>query len=789
MRRVRGVPLRFRFPWRTHREIRREVDEELRFHLDLRAEELERGGLSPREAKSEALRQFGDFEATRKDLTRRGRQGEQQTRRRMMFEDFWRDTRYAWRSLTRNPGFTAIAVGVLALGIGANSAMFSVINMLMVRQVMVEKPEELLGVYSQNVERPDSYRSFSYPEYVDLRDQNPVFTDLAAHTISIVGVAEGDVTRRVMAGLVSANYFDTFGVPVGRGRDFEAAEERPGSNVPVAVLSHDFWVRRGMDPNILGATLRVNGMAVNVVGIAAQGFTGSTAIFSPDIWLPLGLYERVAGGPGGGAVTSLADRQNTALMLFGRRQADLSTSDVEATLGTLAERFEAAYPAAEGERQTLAVAPLPRLGVSNVPQRDNPLATPAVLLTAMSSVVLLIACLNLANMFLARGASRSSEMAIRLSLGVGRWRLLRQLLTESLLLACVGGALGLVLAYWGTQWLMSSILTLLPLGITLILDVRPDLFVILATAASCVLATLFFGLGPAWKLTSGDLLSGLKEGAGDRSSGGGSGRTLLAPRNLLIVGQVALSLVLLTAGGLFIRGALAAARTDPGFSLESSLLVELDPSLIGHDELRSREVYRQVMERVRALPEVENAALSSIVPFGSVTLTRGVQIAGPEDPDATVSSHSYIVSDDYFESLRLSLLQGRGFTATEATVDSGGAVAIIDEPLAEELFPDTNALGQLVQTANPNPGGDPLVMEVIGVVPGLRHQFWDQTPSPHIYVPFGQSYAANMFVHVRVAPGVASEAALLDTIHQEIRAIDPALPVLARRLEGLPLAL
>ena len=780
MQRVRGIPRRFRFPWRTALEIRREVDEELRFHLDLRSEELQDGGLSPEAARREAHRQFGDFEATRRSLTARGRRGELQTRRRTMFEDFWRDTKYAWRSLTRSPGFTAIAVVVLALGIGVNAAMFSLINMLLVRQVLIDKPEQLVGVYSQNTERTDTYRAFSYPQYRDIRDQNRVFTDLAAHDMTIVGIEEGDVTRRVMAGIVSANFFRTFGVPVARGRDFEEVEEAPGSEAAVAVVSHDFWVRHGRDPDILGSTLRINGGLVDVVGVAAEGFTGQTAIFSPDLWVPLGLYERVSGLPTSGVPTSLKDRQNYQLMLFGRWRPDQAADEAETELQALAARLEAAYPSAQGESYTYVVAPLPRLGVSTRPMTENALTAPAVLLTAMSGVVLLIACLNLANMFLARGASRRTEMAIRLALGGGRSRLLRQMMTEGLLLALAGGAAGLVLAYWGTRWLLSSITALVPLGVTLVLDVRPDPWVIAATAMACVLATLFFGLGPAFKLTAGNLLTGLKESAGDRGGGTGTSRAraFLAPRSLLIIAQVALSLVLLTAGGLFIRGALAAAQATPGFSLDSSLLVELDPSLLGHDENRSREIYRQVMERLRSLPEIENAALSSIVPFGSVTSTRGVQPAGPADPEAAIPAHYYIIGDEYFESLRLPVLRGRGFTAAEARANSGAVVGILDEPLAKRLFPESDALGQRVQIPSRISGAEPVVIEVVGVVPGVRHQFWDKTPSPHLYVPFGQRYAANMHIHLAVAQGVADQSALLEKVRKEIRTIDSALPVL-----------
>ncbi len=784
MQRLRGIPRYFRFPWRTARQIHREVDEELGYHLDLRTEELVRGGLTTDAARREALRQFGDLEGTRRSLKAQGRHGETRRRTVMTFGDSWRDMKYAWRSLTRSPGFTTVAVLVLALGIGANSAMFSLLNMLMMRPMMIENPEELVGVYSKSTEKPDTYRAFSYPNYVDIRDRNPVFTELAAHTITVVGVAEGDVTQRAMAGIVSANYFETFGVPLGRGRAFTLEEEQPSGESPAVIVSHDFWARRGKDPGLLGSTLWINGHPVDVIGIAADGFTGSTAVFSPDLWLPLGLYERVAMAMGGpttdGAPAPLNDRQNHDLMVFGRLRPGRSAAAAETELQSLAARLEAEYPAIN-ENQTFVLAPLPRLSISTSPSRENFLAAPAVLLMGMTGVVLFIACLNLANMFLARGASRRTEMAIRASLGGGRQRLLRQLLSEGLVLAFLGGAAGLVLAYWGAKLLFSSIGGLLPFGITLVFDVSPDLRVLSATVALCVLATLFFGLGPAWRLTGGDLLASLKQStAGNASTlGGGRSRKLWAPRNLLIVAQIALSLVLLTAGGLFTRGAFNAARATPGFGLDGSLLVELDPSLSGHGMLRSKEIYRDVLERLRSLPGVENASLASIVPFGSITNTRKVELPGASDDEDAVSAHFYVVGDDYFESLRLPMLRGRDFTATEATGDDGARVAIIDEPLAEQLFGNEDALGRHLRIAATASGAEPIPLEIIGVVPGTRHQFWDQEPSPHLYVPFGQQYMPNMHVHVRIADGMSGdEAAILATVRKEIRAIDPALPVL-----------
>ena len=692
-----------------------------------------------------------------------------------MLEELWQDTRYASRSLTNAPGFTAVAVCVLALGIGVNAAIFNLVNMLMLRPVMIEDPERMVGVYSEDTERPAAFRSFSYPNYLDLREQNTVFSELAAHTITIVGLAEGDATRRVMAGLVSSNYFATFGVPMVLGRSF-IQEEESSKHAPVMVISHDFWQRRGGDAATLGSTLTVNGNVVTVVGITAAGFTGSTALFSPDLWLPFGFYDSVL-NLGSTAPRPLDDRENYSVMLFGKLREDLPREQAQKELTALAARLEEAYPRTN-ENQTITLSSMPRLSISDAPENDNFLFTPLLMLMAMAGVVLLIACLNLANMFLARGASRRTEIAVRVSLGGGRSRLIRQLLTESLLLSLIGGAVGLVLAYASSKLLFSSLGGLLPFGVTLLLDVRPDVRVLLATMAFCGLATLFFGFGPAWKLTGLEVFPGLKEGAG--ADGVRSSRHFYSPRNLMIVGQIALSLVLLVAGGLFIRGALAAADANPGFSLDESILVELDPSLIGKDELQSREVYRDVVQRLRALPGVDNAALSSMVPFGSVTSRRRVRETGSgvavEDSPL---AHYYVIGDQYFDSLRLPILRGRDFTDGEASGETGHPVAIIDGPWARQLWPGEEALGRLLERASSTPGFEPVPMEIVGIVPGTRHQFWDPGPTPHLYVPFGQRFFANMNLHVRLTEGMAeNEAAMLQTVRQEIRAVDAGLPVL-----------
>ena len=778
MAKIRGIPRHFRFPWRSLLEIHRQVDEELQFHLDCRIEELLESGYSQEEAEQITHREFGDLKGARSSLKAQGRRHEAQLRRQIMFSELFRDIKYAWRSLMRSPGFTAVAVLVLALGIGAGSTIFSLVNIMMMRPIQVENPDQLVGVYSQSLERPDQYSAFSYPTYIDLRQQNDVFEQLAAYEITMVGLKQGETTRRVMAGVVSSNYFRTFGKPPARGREFTVDEETT-SSADVAVVSHDFWLAQG-STGVLGSTLVVNGRTVTVVGIAQEGFTGSSALFSPQIWLPLGLYEAVDSSPASTGKAGLSDRENNALMLFGRLAPEFDEQSAAPRLAALAGRLEAAYPKAQKD-QTFITSPLPRLSISTAPDNESYLLAPVILLLAMAGVVLLIACLNLANMFLARGAGRRTELAIRLSLGGGRLRLVRQLLSEGLVLSLMGGAVGLVFALYGTRLLLGSINALLPFGMDIALDTAPDWRVLLATLFFCLMATVLSGLGPAWKLSGANVISGLKENAGQGLSGGGkAGR--MAPRNLMVLAQIALSMMLLSAGGLFVRGALVAADANPGFSLRNSVLVELDTSLVGYDQTQGKEVYRRALERLRSLPGVESAAISSIVPFGTVSRTRQVRPAGDHDDESAVRAHQYVVSDDYFESLRLPLLQGRGFTAAETTSDTGPRIAIISRPLAEQLWPGESPVGKILQIVS----GDsepPAPVEIVGLSPGIRHQLSDQQPVAHLYMPFGQNFSSNMHVHLRLNDlqddGGAAEASLMQSVRKELRALDPLLPILS----------
>ena len=398
----------------------------------------------------------------------------------------------------------------------------------------------------------------------------------------------------------------------------------------------------------------------------------------------------------------------------------------------------------------------------------------SALLIGMASLVLLIACLNLTNMMLARGTARRKEIALRLALGSGRARVIRQLLTENLLLAAVGSAAGLLLATWGAHLLVASLASALPFVV--MLDTTPDVRVLGATVGFCVLATVVSGLGPAWRVTRPDVLPDLKEQPAQEKRG----RTL-SMRNLLVVGQIALSLALLTAAGLFMRGAVKAAVADPGFPLDGGVIANVDAGMAGYDETSGRGALRSVLQRVRNTPGVHSASFASLVPFGDYNESRVVQKAGTpaaaagqpaEGPHAVLT----IVGADYFDTLRLPILRGRGFTSIEEESPNGPRVAIIDGPAARRLFGDEDPVGHAVQFAKDAATGK-TTYTIVGVVTGVRHDLVDRTPVAHVYLPTGQHYRGHVYMHVRLA-GEGVETAMFGALREAIRAADPRLPVL-----------
>lgn len=683
------------------------------------------------------------------------------------------DLRYAVRSFAKAPGFTAVAIIVLALGIGANSATFTVVNALMFRPVPAQG-EGIVGLFRHERAKPDSYRAFAYPNYTEIREKSDVFDGLAAHTFSMAGVPAGDTMRRIFVELVSANYFDTLRVPLAIGRPFRAEEERPGANIPVVIVGYEKWRKTGFDPVFVGSTMKINDIDFTVVGVAPQGFGGTMALASPELWLPLGLFDTVVNDIFKNSGNGLGDPAAGTVIVLGRLKPGVTIEMATSRLDTLSQQMAADSPL--NRDQGLTVARLPRMSTSTRPQSDTGLGVAGMALMGITGTVLLIACLNLANMLLARGTSRQKEIALRLALGGSRTRIVRQLLTESLLLAVAGAAVGLVFAYWSTTFLVASLAKVLPL--TLVFESRPDMHVLLATAAFVAIATLLAGVGPALKLSRLDLVSDLKEQAAEAGARPGP----FAARNVLVVAQLALSLGLLSAGGLFGRSLVKAAAADPGFSYDGAVLATLDPSVAQFNESRGREIYRQVLERVRSMPGISAAALASTVPFGNVHEGRLVERPGIPRDEKMFGPTFRIISADYFASLGLSMVKGRDFTLAEEQSANAARVVIIDTVLAKQLFHDEDPVGQTIRFT-PRAGStyrdDNVAMQIVGIAPTLREELMDQSEDPHIYVPNGPNYRAGMSMHVKAASAdPRAVAGVVEALRRELRAVDAKLPVL-----------
>jgi predicted permease len=696
-------------------------------------------------------------------------------------DDLVQDTRVALRMLRRSPGFALTAIVTLALGIGVNIGMFSLVNGLLLRP-LYERSDEVVGVYGRSTAPSGGYRGFSYPNYLDLREgTNNIFENLAAFSTVFVGLDAGEGTRRTLASAVTANYFQIFGLPLALGRPFTAEEERLGADIRVAIISYPLWEQRGADPSVLGRPVRVNGAQFTVVGVAPKGFTG-TSIPGPEVWLPLGAHDTFstegmsAGRPfGAREAHELTPEVSRELNIVGRLRRGVSIETAAPALTTVARRLEQAFPAVNGGYLLEMSAPS-RLMFMPGPGGGALAASLALLLMVMPAIVLLVACLNLVDLLLARGQVRGREMAIRSSLGGGRARLTRQLVSEGLLLALAGGAVGLLPSIWATNALLAAIRPVLPVALSLP-ELDLDWRVLAGTVGFSLAATLLFGAWPAWALTGRAAATDLKRHVGEegrRRSGGVRG-------NALVIGQVALSLLLLASGGLFLMSALSAATADPGFRLDGGLLVEVDPSLAGYDEARGRQAHLALVGRLRTVPGVEAVTIGSRLPFASIGDSRLVAPAGVADARSrSVGAVFSVVGRDYARALGLPMLGGRDFTDAELAPGSSERVAIIDDALAQRLWPGEGALGRLILflDAEGPEVGQPI--RVVGIIPAVKHSLGNPRPFPHVYLPLGQHYESAMTLQLRIADEGA-EQAMLTTVARVIRSVDERVPVV--RLE------
>jgi putative ABC transport system permease protein len=713
------------------------------------------------------------------------------------------DLKFAVRQLIKSPGFTIAAAIVLALGIGANTAVFSLVHTMLYAPPSYAQPHEVVQVFSQDKKNPKTFRRFSYPTYRDIREQNTVFTDTMAYNLALVGLGQKGDTRRAFAATVSSNYFSVLGVPPMHGRAFLPEEETPGRGAQVVIVSYGYWKKHHLDSNLLGSQLLINGRPFTIVGIMPRGFTGMMQIISAEVWLPLGVYDQVANDFASENKTTLGDRAGIQLLIVGRLKPGMTPAAIKPQLEGLAANLDKAFPV-EQKDQTFIATPVSRSSTSTSPQGEGGLNKIAPLLLGMAIVVLIVACLNLANMLLARGTARRKEIAIRLALGGSRYRIVRQLLTEGLVLALLGGGFGLLLGLWSSDLLIASLGKMLPLDIVWMGG--PNFAILAATFGFCLIGTLGFALGPALKLSRIAVVADLKEQAGEDVV---RRRWKFLPRNTLVVIQIAFSLALLTAAALFIRGANKAASVETGLKPGASFLLEVDASLAGYDPKHAQELYQKLGERLAALPGVEGTSLSATVPFGMISLDKNIQRAGlqlaPDAKPATAAEGLAFntswdsISADYFKTVGLTILRGRSFTEAEAT-QSSAAVAIIDDVLAKKLWPEGDALGQRIQFASnkaPRAKGSGSgsfgmnedlsgeikpgeTIEIVGIVPATRHALFEKEQPGAIYVPFGRGFQSNVSFFVRFASLPAGrEAVTADLLRRTVRDVDAAIPIIS----------
>ncbi len=700
-----------------------------------------------------------------------------------MIQDF----KFAFRQLLKAPGFTAVAVLTLALAIGVNAAIFALINGVVLHPMVPMRPREVVNVFNCRQSANHDYRQFSYNEFRELRENGEVFADLAALEFAVAGIGRDHEMRRSFAFLTSENYFSLMGVQPFRGRFYNAEECRPNANIAVIVASYGFWKRQGARNDFVGSTLQINGQPYTVIGIAPEGFSGASALIAPDIWVPLGIRSQLGSAFGDSeTMHDLASPKNYALNLIGRMRSGLTIETAKSRLPVLSQRFNAMQPPDSEFARELQIQKPSRFSLSTSPEDDGPVTLIGTLLTAMAGAVLLIACLNLANMLLARGTARAKEIALRLALGASRWRIVRQLVTEGLLLAVCGGVVGLILTVWCNNLLLHSLATLLNnVNFSFIVDLSPDATVLAVTFLFCLLATVLFSLGPALKATKADLVNDLKQQIGEPARIGRFSR-FFAPRHISVMAQIALSLMLLFAAGLFFRGALKAAGLNPGFIAAGDLITEMDFTLVKKEPTDARREIFNIVRRARELPGVRAVGVATMLPYNNFTSTRRIMSTrttlsnDPKAPDPGATALYTASTPGYFEALGVKLLRGRDFTQAECEDKDGRRVAIIDEEMAKKLFPNEDAVGQHVRYTIPPKDGSPNDMEVVGVVGTHRHDVQNDTPLARLFVPFAQGYSGNVFLHVRLnTQDRHAVVGMIPTMRQTLRDIDPDLPILS----------
>ena len=726
------------------------ITEELQQHVDDRYAELRAAGQSDAAARRTALDELGDDELRAQLSVVRVT-----TRPRAVawgegLGGLWGDLRIGARLLKRTPGFTTIAALTLALGIGANTTIFTVVNALLLRPMPgISRPDELVLI--GRTQGGQGFDTFSYPDFLDYREQATRLS-VAAYFSVPAHLSTGGASERVRAGVVSGNYFRVLGVHATAGRMFLAEDDGAPNANPVVVLSYGLWQRRfGSDTSVVGSRVTIDAHAYTVIGVAAEGFAGLERYSADDVFIPLAMIGTLRPG----FDRALGARDAVWLQLFGRLATGRAAVGVESELQGIASRLAKAYPESNAERGVAVVG-----GIGFDPSSRRAVESFAGVLLGVVALVLLIACANVANLLLARGAARRHEFAVRASLGASRARLVRQLIAEGLLLSLVGGVLG-----FGLGVVTARLIVRLPFFTSSLtsIDFAPDGRVLFFTAVVAILSALIFGVPSAFRASRVELLSSLKTG----TPGGGLRRSLF--RNALLVGQLGLSIVLLVAAGLFLRTLGALYATPPGFDTNHVLIATVDVALQGYDEPRGRRFYDELERRAAALPGVTGAGLGYMIPLGGGGWDTRIYPAEitPAKDDPGLKTDVNSVSASYFSAIHMPVVQGRGF----ANTDRAGApsVAIVNEVIARQLWPNQDPIGRRFRL-----GREGEVLTVIGVVQTAKYRTLLESSRPFFYRPFAQVYQTPMTLHVATA---GDPRALIPAVRQLVQSLDRELPV------------
>jgi predicted permease len=664
------------------------------------------------------------------------------------------DIQFGLRTLRKNPGFTVVAILTLALGIGANTAIFSLVDSFLLRPLPVKDPQQIFTLAYQ-LKGGQVINNFSVPDYRDIRDQTGnVFSGLITYQIDLDGLSVNGKADRIVLTYVGGNFFSTLGIKPAIGRFILPSEEE--TTAPVLVLGHSYWMTRfGGDAGIIGTKVSINGHPMTVVGVAPEGFHGLFPLGEIQGYLPMGL-SMLAGNPSD--FTTNRGFRNS--FIYGRLRHGVSLKEAQASLDVVSQRLSQENPK---DDKDLALQVFPELRSRPNPDPKNTLIVISTLFLGLSSLVLLLACVNVGNILLVRATVREREMAIRAALGAGRTRLIRQLLTESILLAVCGGLAGVALGYWGSSSLEHMNLgTDLPVRLDFGFDWRVFGFAF----GAALLTGIIVGIVPALRASRGNLAQILHSGG--RGLVGGRHRV----RNALVVAQVAGSLVLLIIAGLFTRSLAEAQKTNLGFDPNHVVNFVMDPNEIGYNEAQGREFYKNLLARVRALPGVVSASTANSTPLGYYNNGDTIVVEGYEVPGGQPTPISFYnaISADYFKTMDIPLLQGRLFS--DADDQNTQFVGIVNQAMAKKYWPNQDPIGRHFKIgADPNHS-----IAVVGVAKDSRYAGMTGEINPYFYLPILQHYAGNTLQSLQVRTAAAPES-MIPEVERVIQSMAPDMPV------------